>query len=178
MPVQEFVPLASGPLRDAGGNPIANGVLFVTEVGNNNRAHVYQDKFGAVGFSAWPYPLDAEGRASLWIPKGSVYYLKVFNSTGSLLLFEGTNVEADLRNVIAPNGTLTKPSKTLTYTNGVLTQVDEFTDASKTTLRKRKTLNYTNGVLTSVVTLNGDLQVTATRSLSYQGGVLVGITDS
>lgn len=69
------------------------------------------------------------------------------------------------------------PGKTLTYTGSLLTEVRSYLDAAKTTLAERRVLAYVGSVLSTIQFFNGSGALQKTRTLTYSGGVLVGVVD-
>jgi hypothetical protein len=176
MDVGSFVPLSTQPFLGPDGRPIANGTLFVMEAGSNNRAVVFEDAAGTRTFRLWPYRLGSDGRASLWVPAGHRYDIRVFGSTGLLLLLDAAGITGGYAQATGSNVQVVG-NKELTYVGGLLTQLDTYSDATRTTLTGRKTLDYTDGVLTGVTVFDGSLAVVLVRTMSYENGMLVGIND-
>jgi len=65
-----------------------------------------------------------------------------------------------------------------TYASGVLSQIDIYTNSSKTTKLFSKVFTYTSGVLTSIVVTRVSDSSTLTKTFTYTSGVLTSITRS
>lgn len=68
--------------------------------------------------------------------------------------------------------------KTLTWAQGLLTEVLLYLDAAKTQLAERRVLNRTGGTLTSIDFFDGAGTLTKTRTLGYSSGVLTSVTEA
>jgi hypothetical protein len=65
----------------------------------------------------------------------------------------------------------------LTYTDGVVTKIETYDSPAKTTKKFTKTLSYTNGYLTQISNLNEATSASITKTLTYNASnILVSIT--
>jgi hypothetical protein len=77
-------------------------------------------------------------------------------------------------------GTVTSRSKTLVYTDGLLTEILLYSDSGKSLLAFRKVLvrGDGSGNVTSILLYDNVGTLLQTRTLNYGLGVLIGVSDS
>ena len=68
-------------------------------------------------------------------------------------------------------------SRDLIYTDGVLTEVNIYSDIGKTILVEHRELIYVDGKLTTINFYNGALVLIKTRELTYSSGNLTSVVD-
>lgn len=166
--------------RDDKGVPIARGQMFIAQENTNNLVYVFLDSQGKFSTKDYPLQLSNEGTTNIWLPRDRAFHVTVKNEWGSLVLYENQSFKVDdsgetLTTVVTTFG----GNKALTYTLGTLTQVDTFTDSTRSKLSERKVLDYDlNGRLTTIRKYDGAGALLVIRTFEYTGDLLTGITES